>query len=258
MQLHFKEFGAGRPLVILHGLFGSSDNWGGIAPELAGQFHIFALDLRNHGQSPHSDEMTYPVMARDVVEFLDGQGLQSAAVLGHSMGGKVAMQLALDFPERVERLIVADIASRVYAPEYEPYFQGMLALDLKKFKSRQQMEEVLAPAVPDLVIRRFLLKNLGYDSEGSYFWKINLPGIHKNYPHICEAISSGKLYSKPALFLSGGKSNYVSEADKPLISKLFPNARFQIIPQARHWIHADAPEEFVGMVSQFLNTETAG
>jgi esterase len=258
MKLNFREFGAGRPLVILHGLFGSSDNWAAIAPKLAGQFHIFALDLRNHGQSPHSDELTYPMMARDVVEFLDGQGLERVAVLGHSMGGKTTMQLALDFPERVKRLIVADIAPRAYALEYEAYFRGMLALDLKKFKSRLQMEEVLAPAVPNLVIRRFLLKNLGHNPDGSYFWKINLVGIHKNYPHICEAISSGKSYDKPALFLSGGKSNYVSEADRPSILKLFPNARFEIIPQAGHWMHADAPEEFVAKVSQFLSPETAG
>jgi len=251
MKLNFKEYGAGRPLVILHGLFGSSDNWGGIAPKLADQFHIFTLDLRNHGQSPHSDEMSYPIMARDVVEFLDGLELERAAVLGHSMGGKVAMQLALDFPDRVERLVVADIAPRAYAPEYEAYFSAMLALDLKKFKSRLQMEEALAPAVPDLVIRRFLLKNLGHNPDGSYFWKINLPGIHKNYPHICDAIESMKSYGRPALFLSGGKSNYVSEADHAQILKLFPKAQFQTIPQAGHWMHADAPEEFVSCVAKF-------
>ncbi|HEY3763484.1 MAG TPA: alpha/beta fold hydrolase [Verrucomicrobiae bacterium] len=258
MKLYFKEFGAGRPLVILHGLFGSSDNWAGIAPKLAGQFHIFALDLRNHGQSPHGDEMTYPAMACDVVEFLDGQGIKSAAVLGHSMGGKVAMQLALDFPERVERLIVADMAVRSYGPEHEPYFQAMLKLGLKKLKSRMQMEEALAPSVPDLVIRRFLLKNLGHNPDGSYFWKINLTGIHKNYPHLCGAMTFDKSYDRPALFLSGGKSNYISESDHPKILKLFPKAQFQVIPQTGHWLHADAPEEFVKSVSRFLTAETAG
>lgn len=255
MQLYFKEFGQGEPLVILHGLFGSSDNWFSIAPKLAGQFHVFTLDLRNHGQSPHSDEMSYPVMARDVVEFLDGQGLASANVLGHSMGGKTAMQLALDFPERVERLIVADIAPRAYALEFEPYFQAMLALDLKKFKSRMQVEEALASSVPDLVIRRFLLKNLGHNPDGSYFWRINLPGIHKNYPQNCEAMTSEKQFDKPVLFLSGGKSNYVSEADHPQILKLFPRAQFEVIRGAGHWVHADAPGEFVEEVRSFLTTD---
>ncbi len=166
MQLCFKEFGSGEPLIILHGLFGSSDNWAGVAPKLASQFHIFTLDLRNHGQSPHSDEMTYPLMARDVVEFLDAQKLESAMVLGHSMGGKVAMRMALDFPGRVKKLIVADMGPRVYAPEYEGYFQAMLALDLKALRSRREMEEQLAPAVPELMIRRFLLKNLAHDPDG--------------------------------------------------------------------------------------------
>ncbi|HEY1661481.1 MAG TPA: alpha/beta fold hydrolase [Verrucomicrobiae bacterium] len=257
MQLYFKEFGSGEPLIILHGLFGSSDNWMSIAPKLASQSHIFTLDLRNHGQSPHSDEMTYALMARDVVEFLDSQKLESAMVLGHSMGGKVAMRLALDFPERVRRLIVADMATRAYEPEYEGYFQGMLALDFQKLRSRREMEEALEPAVPNLIVRRFLLKNLAHDPDDSYRWKINLRGIHKNYPHICEAITSTKPFDKPALFLYGGKSNYVSDKDKPVIRALFPQAQFELIPQAGHWMHADAPEEFVGRVGSFLSADDA-
>lgn len=252
MQLQFKEFGNGEPLLILHGLFGSSDNWFSIAPKLAAQFHVFTLDQRNHGQSPHSGEMTYPLMARDVAEFLDAQKLESAMVLGHSMGGKVAMRMALDFPERVRKLIVADIAPRAYAPEYEEYFRGLLALDLNKFRSRQEMEEALAPSVPPLIIRRFLLKNLANKPDGLYRWKINLPGLHKNYPRICEAIISEKTFDEPALFLYGGKSDYVSDKDKPMIISLFPHAQFEVIPQAGHWMHADAPEEFVRSVVKFV------
>ncbi|MGO8765682.1 MAG: alpha/beta fold hydrolase [Limisphaerales bacterium] len=258
MQLHFREFGAGTPLVILHGLFGSSDNWLGIAPRLADQFRVFILDLRNHGQSPHSDEMNYSVMAGDVVEFLDAQTLERASVLGHSMGGKVAMRLALDFPSRLEKLIVADMAPRLYAPEYEGYFAALLALDLKAYPSRRQIEEALAPAIPNLVIRRFLLKNLGHHPDGSYFWRINLDGIHQNYPALCAAIISDKQFEQPTLFLSGGKSNYVTETDRPQILKLFPRAKFEVITNAGHWLHADAPEEFVRCVSEYLSASDVG
>jgi pimeloyl-ACP methyl ester carboxylesterase len=257
MQLSFKECGVGEPLLILHGLFGSSDNWMGVAPKLADQFHVFALDLRNHGQSPHSDEMTYSLMAGDVVEFLDARKLASAIVLGHSMGGKVAMQLALDFPGRVQKLVIADMSPGEHAPEFEGYFLTLLALDLKAYRSRQQMEEVMAPAIPNLAMRRFLLKNLGYNADEEYFWKMNLEGIYKNYPRICEAISSGQQYRKPTLFINGGKSNYITEEDKPLIQKLFPEVKFHTIAEAGHWIHADAAVEFVREVTKFLSGDSA-
>jgi esterase len=169
------------------------------------------------------------------------------------MGGKVAMRLALDFPSRVEKLVVADIAPRIYVPEHEVYFSALLALDLKTLRSRQQMEEALAPAIPNLAVRRFLLKNLGLKPDGSYFWKINLECIHKNYPHICEALPPSKPFLKPALFINGRKSDYVSEADHPLILNLFPNAQFQTLAGASHWIHADAPEEFAHAVANFFN-----
>ena len=199
--------------------------------------------------------MTYPQMAADVVEFLGARKLKSAMVLGHSLGGKAAMQLALDFPAQVEKLIVADMSPRAYPPEYEGYFQALLALDLKKFRSRQPMEEALAPAIPVLAVRRFLLKNLGHRSDGTYYWKINLRGIYENYPHLCEAMASEKSFIKPALFISGGKSDYILETDKPRIRALFPRARFEAIPDAGHWLQADAPAEFVRVVMTFLTDE---
>ena len=253
MRLHFKEFGRGEPLVVLHGLFGSSDNWLGVAPRLAESFHVFILDLRNHGQSPHSGEMNYPLMAADVAEFLDTRKLESAFVLGHSMGGKVAMQLALDFPVRVEKLVVADMSPRAYPPEYEDFFPALLALDLNNPHSRREMEGALAPAIPSLAIRRFLLKNLGHNPDGTYFWKLNLRGIQSNYPRLSEAVAGERPFLKPALFISGGKSDYVLETDKPEIRNLLPGAQFHAILQAGHWLHADAPEEFVQSVIGFLN-----
>ena len=252
MRLHFKESGQGTPLVILHGLFGSLDNWLGVAPKLAEHFHVFVVDLRNHGQSPHSAEMSYPLMAGDVAKFFDERGLGNAAVLGHSMGGKVAMQFALSHPERVPKLIVVDMAPRVYKPSHAAIFSALFALDLSAFQTRHRIEEALGPAIPNLVVRRFLLKNLGRDGAGKLFWKINLRGIAENYPLLGESLSATTPFVKPALFLRGGKSNFITAADEPMILQLFPQAEMQTIDDAAHWVHADKPEEFTGRVLNFL------
>jgi esterase len=255
VNLHFKELGPAHadapPLVMLHGLFGSSDNWLGVAPKLAQDFHVFLVDLRNHGLSPHCDDMTFALMAGDLAKFLDARHVDRAHVLGHSLGGKVAMQFALTQPARVDRLVVVDIAPRAYAPEHVPIFQALLALDLKQYHSRTEIEEALAPKIPDLTLRRFLLKNLRNDGP-AYKWRIPLNGIFANYPKLCEATAPVPAFTKPALFLRGGQSPYVSDADAPQIHQLFPQATIETIAPARHWVHADAPDEFVKHVSAFL------
>jgi pimeloyl-ACP methyl ester carboxylesterase len=255
VNLYFKEIGQGNgtPLVMLHGLFGSSDNWLGVGPRLG--CPCFTLDLRNHGHSPHSEEMDYALMAGDVAEFLDAQKLERVNVLGHSMGSKVAMQLALTHPARVQKLIVVDMAPRPYSPEHRPLFDALLALDLKQFHSRGEIETALAPGIPDLTLRRFLLKNLKSPSSSSsaYEWRIPLPVIFANYPKLCAPLTLQPPFPGPALFLHGGQSPYVSDVDAPQIKKLFPQAVIETIPQARHWIHADAPDDFVRHVSDFLN-----
>jgi esterase len=252
MQLYFKELGQanGLPLIMLHGLFGSSDNWLNVAPRLGCK--CYALDLRNHGHSPHSEEMDYALMAGDVAEFLDAQKLEAVNVLGHSMGGKVAMQLALTYPTRVRKLVIVDMAPRPYSPEHQPIFEALLALDLKQFHSRREIEDALAPGIPDLTLRRFLLKNLAHEPQ-AFKWRIPLPVIFANYPKLCEPIAPQTPFPGPALFLYGGQSPYVSEADVPRIRELFPQAVIETIPQARHWIHADAPDDFVRQVSLFLS-----
>jgi pimeloyl-ACP methyl ester carboxylesterase len=255
MQLYFKELGQGdgAPLVMLHGLFGSSDNWLNVAPRLGCK--CYALDLRNHGHSPHSEEMDYALMAGDVAEFLDAQKLDAVNVLGHSLGGKVAMQLALTHPARVRKLVIVDIAPRPYSPEHRPIFEALLAIDLKPFHSRREIEDALAPRIPDLALRRFLLKNLAHESQDAraFKWRIPLPAIFTNYPKLCASIAPQTPFPGPALFLHGGQSPYVSDADAPQIRKLFPQAMIETIPQARHWVHADAPDDFVRYVSAFLN-----
>jgi len=252
MRLHFKESGRGQAVILLHGLFGSSDNWHYLALKLADSFHVLAVDQRNHGQSPHSDEMDYRLMAADVNKFMDARGLASALVIGHSMGGKTAMQLALQFPERVEKLVVADMAPRPYAPAHEQIFAAQLALDLEIFSSRQEIEDALAPAIPNLILRRFLLKNLGRDAAGQFFWKINLRGLADNYGKLREAIAGPAPFRKPTLFIRGGKSDYIRPEDEPLIRQLFPRSEIHTVADASHWVHADKPEEFGRLVLDFL------
>ena len=252
MQLHFKQLGQGESLVLLHGLFGSADNWFGVAPALAENFHVFIPDLRNHGQSPHHVAMDYPLMAADVARFFSAQHLESAAVIGHSMGGKVAMQFALDFPARVKKLVVVDMAPRAYARVHDPIFAALLALDLARFETRPQIEAALAPAIPSLNLRRFLLKNLGRDGHGRLIWKMNLRGVAENYMHLGAVLDAKKTFAGPVLFLRGGKSDYIAAADELEIRRRFPAAEIQTIVAAGHWLHADAPEEFVRRVQAFL------
>ena len=252
MQLHFREYGDGPPLIILHGLFGSLDNWHPLSEQFAAHFHVYAIDLRNHGQSPHSDEMSYASMAEDLREFLDLRTLSSAIILGHSMGGKAAMQFALSYPEQTEKLIVADMAPRAYPPVHEDIFKALRALNLPSFQTRQQIGEALEWEIPDLTVRRFLLKNLMRDAGGTFRWRMNLRAVHENYPRLNEPLPLQGSFEKPTLFLRGAKSRYVREADEPEIRRMFPRVEFFTIPAAGHWVHADAPEAFTEAVINFL------
>ena len=252
MRLHFKASGQGKPLVILHGLFGSLDNWLGVAPKLAEHVHVFVVDLRNHGQSPHSAEMNYSLMAGDVAKFFDAHGLVEAVVMGHSLGGKVAMQFALTHPERVAKLIVSDMAPRAYEPSHAKLIAALQSLELSAFETRHQIEDALVKDIPSLAVRRFLLKNLGRDAAGLLTWKINLSAIAENYPVLGEAIHSARPFPKPSLFIRGGKSDFIRAEDEPMIRQLFPQVDLQTIEGAAHWVHADQPEEFTSRVLKFL------
>jgi len=251
MELHFRAYGQGEPLIILHGLLGSSDNFHSINQELSANLKVFALDLRNHGRSPHDLEMDYPLMAQDVKEFIEGQGLTDAFVLGHSMGGKVAMQLALLYPEKTRKLIVADIAPHSYPPRHRKILNGMLSLDLSHFQTRKEMEAALAPAVPDLSARQFLLKNVVREASG-FRWRIGLQEIIQNYGRLTEPISSARCYEKPALFIRGENSDYLLEEDLGSIRQLFPRARLATIPGAGHLVHTENPAAFAKSVQEFL------
>jgi esterase len=236
----------------LHGLLGSLDNWHPVAQRLAGRFQVFSLDQRNHGQSPHCADMNFPLMAEDLNEFMVLQSIPRAVVVGHSMGGKTAMQFALEFPEKVEKLLVEDIAPRAYRQSHDPIFAALLALDLAAFESRPEIEHALAPEIPNLPLRRFLLKNLARDGDGKLFWKINLRGLAENYPQLVEPISHAVPFEKPTLFIRGGKSDYVTADDERLIRQLFPRAVIKTIADAGHWIHADRLEAFLDLTLDFL------
>ncbi|MDB6066702.1 MAG: alpha/beta hydrolase [Pedosphaera sp.] len=252
MQLNFQTYGTGFPLIVLHGMFGSLDNWQPISRKLGESFQVFALDLRNHGRSPHSDAISYPLMAEDLREFMAAHNLSRAHVMGHSMGGKTAMQFALLHPEQVEKLVVVDIAPKAYPPWNMPIIEALLALDLRSFGHRPEIEAALAPAIPSLTLRQFLLKSLTRDESGAFVWKINLDALQRNYPLLNQRIGDGQTFAGPVLFIRGGRSEYIEETDRALIEAQFPHAEMTTIAGAGHWVHAEAPDEFVRIVKDFL------
>jgi esterase len=255
LNLHVHSYGSqGLPaLIILHGLFGSSDNWHTLGNIFGKQFHTLILDARNHGMSPHSSEFDYQVMADDVVEFIHQQHLTSASLIGHSMGGKTAMLTALQHPELIDKLIVVDMATRAYLPEHEIIFETLNFIDLSTMVRRIDIETKLAQQILDAATVQLLMKNLARDEQGRFRWKINLPVIQKNYESInAELPTSSTRYEKPALFIRGEHSEYILLEDLRPIAALFPRAELVTIKNASHWVHADAPDDFAQTVIEFL------
>jgi esterase len=252
MQLNVIEAGSGPPLALLHGLFGSARNFGTVQMRLAERWRVLALDLRNHGASPHAPGMDYATQAADVRQTLAARGALPAAVVGHSMGGKAAMRLALDSAAAVSRLVVADIAPVVYPPHFRNYARAMMALPLAPGLTRAEADRALAAAVPEPAVRSFLLQNLRPGAEPS--WRIGLAEIAAGLPAIegFDAPEDAR-YTGPALFLSGERSDYVRPEHRPTIRALFPAARFVTLKNAGHWLHADQPTGFVAAVQAFLS-----
>jgi esterase len=243
--------GAGHPpLVILHGLLGSSRNWQTAGADLAGKFHVFALDLRNHGRSPHADEMTYAAMMDDVLAWLDSQGITKATFLGHSLGGKVAMLLACRHPGRVTRLIVVDIAPKAYAlPAHHEEFTAMNELDLSRLASRAEAEQQFEMRVPKWAMRKFLVTNLERDADGRWRWQVNLPVLTRTLPEMEKnSLAPGDHYAGPTLFVLGAKSRFVDAQDHEKILQYFPSARIETIAEAGHNPHMDEREAFVRVI----------
>ena len=252
MILNATAVGEGPAVALLHGLFGAASNFATIQRRLAAAGRrVLALDLRNHGASPHASEMSYQAMAADVMETLGARGAPNAALLGHSMGGKVAMQAALLYPDRVARLVVADIAPVHYPPHFRDIARAMLAIPLQPGLTRAVADQMLAPAVADPRVRAFLMQNLHFGPAPS--WRIGLAEIAASLPSIegWPAVP-GRSYGGPVLVLRGETSDYVQPEHRPLFRALFPQARFATLRHAGHWLHAEAPDAFVETVGAFL------
>jgi esterase len=256
MKLYFKEYGsAGEPLIILHGLLGSLDNWHSIAGELGAGFRVIAVDQRNHGHSPHSDEFSYDLMVADLLELIEDQKPGRINLLGHSMGAKTAMKFALQYPGKVSRLIIADMAPKAYPPGgHDDVFRALFAVNLSQIKSRKDGEEQISNHMDDFAVKQFLLKNLSRNPDGSYSWKMNLQGIYDNYANIIGPVVSDVQYTGPAMFIRGGRSGYVKDEDMEQIRELFPNSKLVTVEGAGHWLHAEAPAAFLKEVISFLNS----
>lgn len=252
MDLNHKQLGSGPPLVILHGLFGMLDNWFTIAKNLSDQYTVYLIDQRNHGKSPRSNVMNYRLMANDLLEFLNTKNIDKPHLLGHSMGGKTIMRFALNYPERVNKLIVADISPAQYENKHKMLIDAMLAVDFNKHNTRQDVENALRRKIRSNRLIQFLLKNLYWKSKNMLDWKSNLDAIIKNLPDIGNAIESDIPYFGSTLFIKAGRSEYISVKEKHIIKKLFPLAEIKTISGATHWLHDDKPEEFTKLVSEYL------
>ena len=256
MELNFKQFGSGFPVTILHGLLGSLDNWQTIAKKLAetNQFSVFIPDQRNHGRSPHTNDFNYKLLSADLNDFFLQQKIEKAHLIGHSMGGKTVMQFALDHSEKVEKLIVVDIAPVAYYDKHSEVFDALFAADVAHVTSREAVKIILREKLRDETTVQFLLKGLSRTADGKNFeWKFNLESLSKNYPQISAAIESENKFEGETLFIKGEFTNYVSSETFSSVEKLFPNNSLIEIIGAGHWVHSEKPKEFLDEVIRFLN-----
>lgn len=254
MKLAYREFGTGQPLIILHGLFGQSDNWNTLAKRFAENgLHVFTIDQRNHGLSPHSEIWTYQAMAEDLKEFIETHHLQKPILLGHSMGGKTVMFFEMLFPGIADKIIVSDIAPKAYEPHHGAVLKALNAVDFTGINTRKDAENILSEYITDFGTKQFLLKNIYWkeDETKQMAWRFNLKTITKEYDNVGVTIPHGSS-NVLALFVRGEKSDYILDSDLPEIQKHFPNYRLETVANSGHWVHAEQPEAFFNCVMGFL------
>ncbi len=253
MKLNFYQQGNldATPVILIHGLFGSLSNLSGLGRALAKSYSVYQPDLRNHGISAHSDNMSFDCMAADIIDLMDAQNLNTAAIIGHSLGGKVAMQLMLNYPDRISKLVVIDIAPVKYTPRHEAVFAGLNELNTTVITNRKDATLILENHIAEADVRAFLLKNLIKTKSGEYVLRLNLKSIQAQYKQLSAAVHGG-VSKKPVLFIKGGQSNYLMMSDQNVIVKLFPNVSFKIIANAGHWLHVEKPLIFNKLVINFL------
>lgn len=252
-MLYSRIEGQGKPLLIIHGFLGMSDNWKSFGSLYAAEgFQVHILDLRNHGKSFHSDDFSYEVMAQDVLEYCQENNLEKVSIIGHSMGGKVAMLFATTYPERVDKLIVADIGPKYYAPHHQEILAGLNAVDFSQKPDRAQVEVTLYPYIPDFGTRQFLMKSLYWKEPGQLAYRFNLAVFNAKIEVIGTALPVSAYFENPTLFIRGGNSKYILDSDLPEIKKHFPNFELATIPNVGHWLHAENPKMFFEETAKFL------
>lgn len=251
MKLHHRILGEGQPLLVLHGLFGNSDNWQTHAKKLAEYYQVILVDQRNHGHSDWSEDFSYDILAEDLHELITDLGLKNSILLGHSMGGKTVMRYSQLHPETIARLIVVDMGVKAYPPHHQDILKGLSLVDLDKVTSRGEVETILEPYIPVDGTRQFLMKNLYWKEKGVLAWRMNTPVLEKVMPDILAALPEAEVLI-PTLFIRGELSNYIPDEDIPDLEDRFPDSTLVTIPNAGHWVHAEAPEAFVNAVLEFL------
>lgn len=252
MKLHYKILGEGEPLIILHGLFGMLDNWQTLGRRWAEKYQIILVDLRNHGHSPHSETFNYQVMTEDLEELVDDLFLDEIRIIGHSMGGKLAMKFAQTHPDLIKKLVVADIGPKKYPVHHNTILTGLNSVPLDQVFSRKEADAFLAKHIQTNSIRQFFLKNLYWKEKGKLDWRFNLPAITSNIGNVGDEFLRIPL-AKPTLFIRGGASDYILDADMGTIHAVFTHARLETIPNAGHWLHAENPSMFYEIVDTFLS-----
>jgi len=253
MTLHYKKLGEGKPLLILHGLFGSLDNWMTLAKEWSNQHEVWLIDQRNHGQSPHSNDFSYTVMAQDLDSFIQEHQIYQPTIIGHSMGGKTAMEFAVNSPESVGQLIVVDIAPVSYQVHHYAIIEALESVKLDQVKSRKEVDEIISSTIHEFGVRQFLLKNLYWKEKEQLAWRFNLSAIKKEIIPISEWSISEKQYKGKSLFIKGGASEYILPEYSKDISVKFPNYILEEVENAGHWVHAEKKEAFKSIIDQFLS-----
>lgn len=253
MQLNFKEVGSGnQAIIILHGLFGSSDNWLTFSKLLANDYKIFLIDQRNHGKSPWDDSFTYTDMALDLLEFITNNRIESPIVVGHSMGGKAAMKFASLYPDLIKKLVVVDIGPKYYKPHHQKYLAGLNNLNLNEIQNRTEADAEMLKFIPETEIRQFLLKNLYRNEENKFAWRMNLSVIDRDIENIGEGLDANNKFRKPTLFVRGAKSDYINEDDLIMIKWIFPNNKVETVENAGHWVQADQPQILADLLLKFF------
>ena len=257
MNLFYRQFGEGQPVIILHGLFCISDNWVSIGRRLAEKFEVYILDQRNHGQSPHSETFNYYALVDDLFEFIEDHQLINPVLIGHSLGGKVVMNFALEHPHKVDKLIIVDMGIRQYSARQSHIniINAMLDVDFNKISSRIEVDKIISEKIISLRIKQFVLKNLYRINKNRLGWRLNIQSIYDNLEYVFKGIDSPYTFDKPSLFVRGGASDYILPEDYDLIKKIFPDAQFQTIDNASHWIHAEKPDELCAVFSKFLEKD---